>query len=702
METITLKNKTFLEIYPRDTAVGRGKILRKRRMLLGSSDSCDLRFNGASIDAIHAVIEINGHTGKIYDMDSTSGIFVNGKNVSVSEIQVGDLLQIGGHEFEIKVFDKSNVLPPPLQMLQGGVIEEKPKIAPFQQASSPSVQVPQVPQASQRIPQDFKEEFIPRVQYPLAQDPNAEFSEYIFEDVESLYPIFNYRPGLSSIEVIILFDGRIYSVDYIPVKDGAYRLVGYNPKNNEVEYASLGKKEKMEFISVQAGEVFVNLLPGYTTKSLDEDNQKIKSTVHLLEDDIVFFERDLVKIFIRRTEHPPKTKCAPIFRRDEGFKKYLTMILCFLLLFLGFISFLEIDPEKKKEKDPERIATILYKKRRFKIKKPAVTKQMPPEKTKNAPKNTAQKSPVQKKIEKKPTPKPVKKMAQKVGRKTPQPQKAKKAKPKKGPPNKIKQVTASNKSTVNKRSTPKKRPNPRRRPGPPKKRTPVKKIAASNKSIAKKVSRKRPGPRRKAAPSKARGSVDTYKAFNFKSTVSSLMAKGGGARSVKTSTYSSTIGSGGVAGSSASAQSQLASVSQNVGSLTGAASGKMAHSSGAEGLSSKRGIFTAGLPSNTVVLGGMDPDTIRQILVDHIPQFRGCYQNVLDRSSASFSGVGKFNFIIGSSGYVSKAGVGTGASVPSSIKRCVVNVLKGIKFPSPRGGGVVEVNQPFNFLANKA
>ena len=98
----------------------------------------------------------------------------------------------------------------------------------------------------------------------------------------------------------------------------------------------------------------------------------------------------------------------------------------------------------------------------------------------------------------------------------------------------------------------------------------------------------------------------------------------------------------------------------------------------------------------------MDPDTIRKILIDHIPQFRSCYQNVLDRSSAAFNGVGKFNFIIGSSGYVTKAGINAGASVPSTVKGCVVSVLKGIKFPSPQGGGVVEVNQPFNFLAKRA
>ena len=31
------------------------------------------------------------------------------------------------------------------------------------------------------------------------------------------------------------------------------------------------------------------------------------------------------------------------------------------------------------------------------------------------------------------------------------------------------------------------------------------------------------------------------------------------------------------------------------------------------------------------------------------------------------------------------------------VKRCALNVLRGIQFPPPEGGGVVEFNQPLNF-----
>ena len=646
-------------------------------MLLGSSHACDLRFDAPSIDAIHAVVEIAGHGAKIYDMDSRSGIFVNGRKVVTSDIKVGDFLQIGGLEFQIKIFDKSDVLPPPLQMLR----ENRPKIVQSQQIVRESPPVPG------EVPEIVREDvFVPRVEYPLAKDPNAEFSEYIFEDVKSLYPIFNYKPGKESVEVIVLFDGQIYSVDYIPVEEGHYKMVGHNPKKKELEYARLGKQEKMDFISVQGGETFVTPLSGYTIKSIGKSDDKGQSTIHLMEDDIVSFEHDLVKVFVRRTERPPTTKPAPIFRRDEGLKKYLVIIFAFVFMGLSFLTLFEVDPELEEEKAPERIATILYnKKKRVRIKKPSVTKKMPPDKTKNAPKKVAQKSPNQKVVEKKPSPKKVAKKKAGIKQKVKAP--VRKAKPKKGPKNNIKKVMAR---------TPKK-PRPTKKVAAAKKPSPVKGAGAS-------PAPKKRGPRRKApTPSKARGNVDTYKSFDFKSTVSNLMAKGGGSKgAVKASSYSSSVGSGGVVGSSASAQSQTATVvSGKVGSLTGVARGKLDSASGAEGLSSKRGIYTAGLPSDTVVLGGMDPDTIRKILLDHIPQFRGCYQSALDRSSSAFSGIGKFNFLIGASGYVTRAGVDTASGVPGNVKRCVVNILKGIKFPSPTGGGVVEVNQPFNFLSRR-
>ena len=120
-----------------------------------------------------------------------------------------------------------------------------------------------------------------------------------------------------------------------------------------------------------------------------------------------------------------------------------------------------------------------------------------------------------------------------------------------------------------------------------------------------------------------------------------------------------------------------------------------------EGLSAKNHLATAGLPSDEMPRGGMDPDVIRTILLNHVPQFRECYQKELDSSEKVFGGFGKFNFIIASSGYVSRARVDLDNGVPKSVNKCIIRELKRISFPKPQGGGTVEVNQPFNFRVKR-
>jgi hypothetical protein len=165
---------------------------------------------------------------------------------------------------------------------------------------------------------------------------------------------------------------------------------------------------------------------------------------------------------------------------------------------------------------------------------------------------------------------------------------------------------------------------------------------------------------------------------------------------------SNAYGDGVATGAGSGSSLQKAAVSNSMGSLTGVADGVIGRESkGAEGLSSKTTIFTAGIPAETVVLGSMDPDVIRRILMDNLPKFRYCYQSELERAGREVSGVIKLNFVIGASGHVAQAGVEDATNLPGGVKRCVVNVLRGIQFPEPMGGGTVEVKQPMNFYPKK-
>ncbi|MCY4524861.1 MAG: AgmX/PglI C-terminal domain-containing protein [Halobacteriovoraceae bacterium] len=708
------------ELLPQ-TKGNKGHLIDKRRILLGRAEACDIIVPFSNVSAIHAVIEIGEDSHKIFDMNSTNGTYVGGKRVISTDIKEGDVISFANHSYTFKKYMIDD-LPPILDMLDGtepsrilpsGFRDQEesppppsPKISsgvgtPPEKVSRPRTSpIPErktLPEKKSRIPGISKPLFskkmpkapvkiVSEAVYPLAADPKAEMSEYIFEDIDTLYPIFQYQINQEAVEVIILFQDRIYSVDYLPKQEMVYHLVGNDPQNkHDVEYARLPRNERVSFIEVKNNEIFINVLQGYQCLSISGKKQDGNS-ICLLDQDILRLAKDDLQIFIRKTESPPMVKTAPFFRRNKDLKKYLFMMMIFLIPTILFISSLEINKEKDKEKNPERIATILYKKKLYKKPKP-----------KPKPKKKLVVKKEEKKPLVKPKPKPPKKKVVKKVIEKPKPV-VKKVPPKpvvkKSPP-KVK----INKPLAKKR--------PAKKIAPPKKAKPIKakvtkrlpKVAAPKKRSTKKIVAP-PVKKRKFHSVKSKGAVDTYKAANFKSTISSLLAKGGNTSSVKsaTSKVSANFSNTSVSSVSESATLKTAKIKSAVGSVSGAASGKLDSGRGTQGIVSKKDIYTAGVPYKTVILGGMDPDVIKRILLENLPQFRYCYQKELDRKAQQFNGMVRMDFVIGASGHVTKTGLtSVSGRLPASVKSCVVKVLKGIKFPEPAGGGVVEVSQPFNF-----
>lgn len=678
MNLENIVGKQMFELLPAGAMQGKkGVLIKKRRVLIGRSQACDIILLNRDVTSIHAVLEITEHGAIVYDMNSTNGTYVNGESVVFKEVREGDTLKFASQEYIFKKFQKEDILPPPLEMLapiSGGLppaIESTPTKPSIPGQESPQLGA-RLPKATDALPKNSPFREVPRVEYPLAKDPKAEFSEYIFEDADLLYPIFNYSVNYAAVEVIILFKDMVYSVDYVPTQNGTYKLVGKDPSSKEIEYAYLGKDEKFNFIEVKNNDILVQPLPGYEVMRISGNKSEDAgvSSIPLYGDDILRFKNGDIQIFVRSTEAPPKVKPAPILDRDTDLKKYLLLVFIFCIAFLSAISMVTVDEEIEKEKVPERVATILYKRKLVVSKSPAI------EKTKDAPKEKVQKSPVQKPVEKKVEPvqkteakKPTQTPAQNVGSKSAtKVGEVKKANPNKGPTN--------NKTTV----------------------TPNKSTSAA------KPSKARAAPTKHVNNAASKGPVQTYKALEWKSTMSNILTKGGTTKGVQAAdgNVSATGSASSVVSGGESATLETAKVNTNVGSLVGAASGTLDSAKGVDGLVDKKSIYTAGLPYKTVVLGGMDPDLIRKILIDNIPRFRLCYQKELDRASQALDGVVRLDFIIGASGRVTKAGVESASgSLTSEVKGCVITVLKDLRFPSPRGGSVVEVNQPFNFYPRR-
>jgi outer membrane biosynthesis protein TonB len=665
------KHSKMFELRPvGDSTKIKGGVFGKGRILLGRSESCELMVNRDSISAIHAVMEIFEDKAIIYDMNSTNGTFVNDDKVIVKEIHVGDTFRLADTAFELLEYNPKATLPPVLDSLEPEMGAASVKMPPV----LPELGDKSLPKAAPAVSQRS----VPSIVYPLAADPKAEFSEYIFEDKNDLYPIFKYETSKQAVEVIILFNDQIFSVDYLPEGKSTYYITGVFQDVKDLEFPYLGKKEKFPFVEVKSNEAVVHTLPGFDVFHLSDKKQDTGHTaarVELSGKDLVRFQKDDLQIFVRHVAAPPKVASAPILKRDPDFQKYLAIMLFFIGAFSIALNVIEVpEDEKKDELAPERLATILYKQTLTVAKNPAVEKTLKAEKK-------AQKAPDKVAVEKTST-------------------------TQKQPDVKKPDVTTTKTQS--------------QKPDPGKKTAPTKKVVKQGTTPPKptnKVAAPRPSQSKAQASASAKsptamsqvqmktaGHVEVYKSADFKSSISTLVAKGGSLSGVRTKSASGSAGdfTGAASGvNTGSGQVKTADIATNQGSLVGATTGALGESKGAEGLSAKRAIYTAGMPSETVVLGSMDPDVIRRILLDHLPQFRYCYQQELNRAGTETSGTVKLNFTIGASGHVSQAGVDGSSSLPAEVRRCVVGVLRGITFPEPMGGGTVEVKQPINFYPKK-
>ena len=682
-----------------------GTVIFQRRILIGKLDNCDLTISHPSISAIHAVVEILSTGGRVYDMNSKEGTQVNGNRIICQDIKVGDKVSFGDQGFIFKEYNRSKALPPPLG---GDRVEEKvshgkqksplpsrpvlPKEPPVGEGGRSGFRI----DPTQIITEDSSEG-TPYISYPLAKDPKADFSEYIFEDLDNIYPIFKWSIEKIAAEVIILHEDQIFSVDYLSSKKSPYHIKGLKKSNDNIEFPYLGKNQSIPFIEVNNGEVSVIDSLGYESTLISDEigspedfkKKSVNIPIMLGPQDILKLQKNNLQIFVRNTQAPPEIKSAPLFRRNNESRKYFFLISILFILLLGLFSNVTINKEIEKEKIEDRLATILYRRKKFIAKKPKISR---PQKIKKESKTPVRPKP---KVAT-PRPKKVAKPAPKVA--TPRPKKVIKPAPKVATPRPKKVIKPAPKVAT---------PRPKKVIKPaPKVATPrPKKVARRTRAPRKRPDRQRKSPvssmsrQRSVRPSKSRGHVDAYRpSHKFTGTLSKLLAKGGKVSGVqRQQDNDATLGIGGpqLEGGSPSSVKR-AKVAKNIGSLQAATVGRLDQSKGTEGLVNKKSIAFAGIPSSTIVLGSYDASVVAQILREHLDQFRSCYQNELNKSNKVFSGLIGLYFNIGASGSVSKAGVSK-SDIPSPVERCVVNVLRGIKFPPPLGGGVVSIRTPMNF-----
>jgi len=108
-------------------------------------------------------------------------------------------------------------------------------------------------------------------------------------------------------------------------------------------------------------------------------------------------------------------------------------------------------------------------------------------------------------------------------------------------------------------------------------------------------------------------------------------------------------------------------------------------------------VIRTGGPEEAVVMGAIDASAIEAALLAHKDEFRLCYEREINAENPKLAGRVGTSFVIGAQGRVTQAGVASTTLNNASAERCILNVIRRIDFPIPRGGGLVQVTYPFKF-----
>ena len=96
---------------------------------------------------------------------------------------------------------------------------------------------------------------------------------------------------------------------------------------------------------------------------------------------------------------------------------------------------------------------------------------------------------------------------------------------------------------------------------------------------------------------------------------------------------------------------------------------------------------------NSAVQGDLDKNIIRRYVRRQLPQIRYCYEKQL-LTDPKLAGTVRVHFVIGVNGAVTSA---SASGISKEVSSCVARAVRAIRFPKPKGGGVVEVTYPFRF-----
>ncbi len=102
------------------------------------------------------------------------------------------------------------------------------------------------------------------------------------------------------------------------------------------------------------------------------------------------------------------------------------------------------------------------------------------------------------------------------------------------------------------------------------------------------------------------------------------------------------------------------------------------------------------LPSDGIIIGGLDKSLIDQVIKRNLSQIRYCYQRELTKNP-NLGGKVSVKFVIANDGSVSSATTKSSTLASPAAESCINARFLHMTFPQPKGGGIVIVSYPFLF-----
>ncbi|MCM2277541.1 MAG: AgmX/PglI C-terminal domain-containing protein [Oligoflexia bacterium] len=640
--------------------------LGKERIVVGSVVSADVRLLGKGVAPLHAVVEITGALSgepeaTVYDLASDSGVFVNGRKIVTGALKPGDLLRVGPHELRFSISDAEKVVP-----------RERVREAEGRK---------------------------------LYLNPDEDLAPLLLQSDGEVDKIFDFSPCRKrALAVVMSWHGTIIDVEHF-VKEKSV-TVGAN-RRSDFAIPPLLSSSRYAIVT-RSGEDFVlNLDP--QMKGVIQRKGKLETFEGIREGasvagpqsyGIPIGNEDFAKVsigdvdfYLSYTDAPPRVKAGRLLDRDPFFLRVFATSLLFTAVTIGAMLNANVPQNLEAEQIPERIATILYQ----------------PEKYSARPKRAPEPS-------------------------RPEPVRAETARPQPKPTQVAKLDLQPNPANA-KKPVPKEmnvgaKPEVAKNPGGSKKKSPGQREAKEGRGArAKGTEGKRGSP--KAAPGdkpqdramrasaqggpgrgggasqvESIGNVDFLSSAGAK--ISDILGNsaeklGKGGERLKGFGGFTTQGGGGLAlsgdgkggGGTADSLGGLAT-SGTGGGRVGTGKGAAGLGSGMIGGKARVAIRTGG-PEEAVVMGSIDASAVEAALLAHRDEFRLCYEKEINAETPDLAGRVSTSFVIGSTGRVTQAGIESTTLKHANTERCVLNVIRRIDFPIPRGAGIVQVTYPFKF-----